>query len=156
MYSHLTWCSFSCPRGKTLLWTSETISNQLFCSSYLCHPWNVTENQSIFFSRMNLSHVATNMAFLFNFHCWHWNAHCVLLQWVRKEGPTVVPAVDRITDTVQQDMTAVAQGQHSKLTDKQLADYKKRKLIKDRYLNLCFFSLWNTYTNAIPCDRLVE
>lgn len=51
---------------------------------------------------------------------------------MRKDGAVVVPAVETVQDAVQKDMQSVSMGQTDAFSPKQLADYKKRKLIKDR------------------------
>jgi len=52
-------------------------------------------------------------------------------KWVRKDGSLVVPLQAQPEDVVQTHMAAVKGGEAKKLHDKQLKDYKRRKLIKE-------------------------
>uniref|UniRef100_A0A2P2I4I7 phenylalanine--tRNA ligase n=1 Tax=Hirondellea gigas TaxID=1518452 RepID=A0A2P2I4I7_9CRUS len=74
---------------------------------------------------------------------------CLKNKWVRKEGPLVLPAVPSISDQVQQDLQAVASGSTSAFSDKQLADYKKRKLIKDSDVTVFTVSKGPQFTTSI-------
>ena len=54
------------------------------------------------------------------------------MQWVQKKGDQIVPIVSDVEDTVQKEIKLILDGQASSLTAKQLTEYKKRKLIKDK------------------------
>ena len=57
-------------------------------------------------------------------------------RWIfidKKDGGLVKRYVDSITDTVQQDLTTLSQAYtEGTLTEKSLADYKKRKLVEEK------------------------
>jgi len=57
---------------------------------------------------------------------------CLKKKWVQKKGDQIVPIVSDVEDTVQKEIKLILDGQASSLTAKQLTEYKKRKLIKDK------------------------